>query len=47
MINHLGHIACLPPSMGMLAPVINDESSDARNAIVFATSIGSPTLPRA
>lgn len=40
-------MACLPPSTGRLAPVMNDASSDARNAIVLATSSGCPGLPRA
>lgn len=42
-----GQIQCLPPSTGICAPVIKDESSDARKAIVLATSDTSPGLPRA
>ena len=42
-----GHMACLPPSTGIVAPVINEALSDARNAITEATSSGSPYRPRA
>lgn len=42
-----GHIACLPPSTGRVAPVMKEESSDAKNAILLATSSGFPGLPRA
>ena len=40
-------MAWRPPSTGMLTPVMYDESSDAKNAMVLATSIGSPTRPKA
>ena len=47
MLVYLGHIACLPPSTGTHAPVINEESSDARKAMVLATSHGCPGRPNA
>jgi hypothetical protein len=34
-----------PPSTGSIAPVMKDASSEARNKIAFATSLGSPSLP--
>ena len=46
-IFHLGHIACLPPSTGSVAPVIKDESLDARKAITLATSSTCPGRPKA
>ena len=36
-----------PPSTGRLTPVENDASSEARKAIAFATSSGSPGRPNA
>ena len=44
---HLGHIACRPPSTGTWTPVMNDALSEAKKAIVWATSSGSPGRPRA
>ena len=44
---YLGHMAWRPPSTGIDAPVMNDESSEARNAMVRATSSGWPGLPNA
>ena len=41
-----GHIACLPPSTGILAPVIKLASSLATKAMVLATSSGCPGLPK-
>lgn len=41
---YLGHIACLPPSTGTVAPVINDAASLAKNAMVSATSSALPAL---
>ena len=35
-----------PPSTGMAAPVMNDESDEQRKAITAATSSGSPKRPR-
>lgn len=40
-----GHISCLPPSIGSIAPVIKLASGLARKAIAFATSSGCPGLP--
>ena len=40
-------MACLPPSTGILTPVENEASSDAKNAIALATSSGSPGRPSA
>ena len=42
-----GHIACLPPSTGIVSPVIKEALSDARNRIASATSSGFPTRPKA
>ena len=44
---HRGHMACLPPSTGKEIPVENEASSEAKNAIAFATSSGLPGRPRA
>ena len=44
---YLGHIACLPPSTGSEAPVMKDESLDARKAITLATSSTCPGRPKA
>lgn len=44
---HLADIACLPPSIGIVTPVMKLESLEARNTIVSATSSGCPTLPNA
>ena len=44
---YLGHIACLPPSTGSEAPVMYDESLDARNAMTLATSSTCPGRPKA
>lgn len=38
---------CLPPSIGTCAPVMKEESSEARNAIIPATSDTSPGRPNA
>lgn len=45
--NYLGHIAWRPPSTGSDAPVMYDESSEARKAIALATSSGCPGRPSA
>ena len=45
--SHLGHIACLPPSTGMVAPVTKEALSEARNAITDATSSTLPARPKA
>ena len=42
-----GHIACLPPSTGSVAPVMKDASLEARKAITFATSSAFPGRPKA
>ena len=44
---HLGHMACLPPSTGNEAPVMKDDSLDARKAITLDTSSTFPGLPKA
>lgn len=44
---YLGHIAWRPPSTGSDAPVMYDESSEARKAIALATSSGCPGRPSA
>lgn len=44
---HLGHIAWRPPSMGRLTPVMKLAASDARKAMLCATSSTSPGRPRA
>lgn len=36
-----------PPSIGMIAPVIKDELSEAKKAIKSATSLTCPGLPKA
>lgn len=40
-----GQTACLPPSTGTLTPVINEALSDARKAMVLATSSTCPGRP--
>ena len=40
-----GHIAWRPPSTGTVAPVMKEAASDARNAMVDATSSGCPGRP--
>lgn len=47
LLFYLGHIACLPPSTGTHAPVMKEESSEAKKAIAFATSSGCPGRPKA
>ena len=42
-----GHIACLPPSTGSVAPVMKDASLEARKAITLATSSAFPGRPKA
>src|SRR5205823_3203109 len=37
--------ADIPPSHTQMAPVMNDESSDARNSARFASSSGRPMRP--
>ena len=44
---YLGHMAWRPPSTGTDAPVMKDASSEARKAMVRATSSGWPGLPNA
>lgn len=44
---HLGHIAWRPPSMGRLTPVMKLAASEARKAMLCATSSTSPGRPRA
>ena len=44
---YLGHMACLPPSTGNVAPVMKDASLDARKAMTLATSSASPGRPKA
>src|SRR5690606_19658953 len=38
-------LSCRPPSTGMIAPVMNAEASEARNATTSATSSGVPARP--
>lgn len=45
--DYLGHIAWRPPSTGSDAPVMYDESSEARKATALATSSGCPGRPSA
>ena len=33
-VSHLAHMACLPPSIGIVAPVMKLASLEARNAMV-------------
>src|SRR6266498_2267881 len=40
------HIAVQPPSTAKIAPVMYDDSSDARNSAAYATSCGVPIRPR-
>jgi hypothetical protein len=47
VIDYRGHIWALPPSTESVTPVVNDESSLAKNAIALATSSVVPTLPKA
>lgn len=44
---YLGHMAWRPPSIGRLTPVMKLAASDARKAMLWATSSTSPGLPRA
>lgn len=44
---YLGHMAWRPPSMGRLTPVMKLAASDARKAMLWATSSTSPGRPRA
>lgn len=46
-IPHRGHMACRPPSTGIWAPVMKEALSDARKAIVLATSSTCPGRPNA
>ncbi len=41
---HLNYRAVYPPSIVNIAPVENVDSSDAKNRIILAISIGSPIL---
>ena len=40
-----GQRACRPTSTGTLAPVINEAASEARNAMSWAASSGTPGRP--
>ena len=42
---YLRQVRCLPPSTGIVSPVIHAASSDARNRIIAATSSGCPGRP--
>ena len=43
--HQLGGAGQEPPSTGRVTPVIQDASSEARNATAAAMSLGSPTRP--
>lgn len=46
-LSHRGHRACRPPSTGIWTPVIKEALSDARKAMVLATSSTCPGRPNA